>query len=64
LKAGESGCKPLWSWDFCWRTGFGVNPIAEWPKWPKVGLGNAIFSQFGFARIGQFILTHLSADQT
>jgi Tetratricopeptide repeat len=44
LKAGESGCKPLWSRDFCWRTGFGVNPIAEWSEWPKVGFGNAIFS--------------------
>jgi hypothetical protein len=40
LKAGESGCKPLRSWDFCWCTGFGVNPVAEWPK---VGFDNAIF---------------------
>ena len=44
LKAGEFGCKPLRSWDFCWRAEFGVNPIAGRPEWPKVGTGNAISS--------------------
>src|SRR5208337_4397207 len=35
LKAGEFGCKPLRSWDFCWRAEFGVNPIAGRPRTAK-----------------------------
>ena len=52
MKALEPGCNPLGSWNFCWRTGVGVNPITEWPEWPKVGISNAIFRNLGLRGLG------------